>query len=72
MRYRIASYLHHLAGRIHPNFDFRAPGISFTIETHRGLVAHDRHDQGCPLWYASSDYDSAHQNNFSVHEEAVL
>lgn len=58
-RYRLASWLHHKAGRIHPDFDFRSPGWSFTIEPHKGMVWHHTHLRGCPVWYRHSQYEKA-------------
>lgn len=61
LRYKIASKLSHWAGRIHPDFDFRVMGWSFTFERGEGLVWHSGYfGHGTPVLYQQSQYEKAH------------
>lgn len=56
LRQFIGLKLHMLAGRVHPDYDFRALSFSATIETGIGLVLHDDERAGLPLWYQHPQY----------------
>lgn len=63
-RYRLALRLHTLAGRLHPDLDFRqASSLTLTLER-KGWTLHfdDRAAGGLPVWYRHPEYTLAHDD----------